>query len=277
MDTVDVKDADGLTKKMLTSGDGLTASTPFSSISKDWFQAVAEGGIDGYSIVEKFGENPDIDTSTDPEDVWSHGGLYTFSTSADIDSVSSSSASDTNEITIQGLDANWDTVTQTATLNGQTRVALTTPLIRCFRAWNSNSTDWAGDVHVYVNTALSGGVPIDPTKVRAEVTIGSGQTEMCIYTIPAGKTGYFLGGYTAMSRVGNNSAVFTSKLRTFGGVFRTVSRISCIGGGASNWSYRYPVGLAIPEKSDLLIRCEEVDANNTGVSGGFTILLKDNA
>jgi len=99
---------------------------------------------------------------------------------------------------------------------------------------------------------------------------------MCIYTIPAGKTGYFLGGYTAMSRVGNNSAVFTSKLRAFGGVFRTVSRVSCIGSGGSSWNYRYPVGLAIPEKSDLLLRCEEVDANNSGVSGGFTILLKDN-
>ncbi len=276
METVQVKDAGGLTKEMLTSGDGLTASTPFSTITKDWFQAVAEGEIDGYSVVEKFGENPDIDTGSFPQDIWSHGGLYTFSTSADIDSVSSSSASDTTEITIQGLDANWDFHSQTATLNGQTRVVLDTPLIRCFRAYNSNSTDWVGDVHVYVDTALSGGVPIDSTKVRAEVSIGSGQTEMCIYTIPAGKTGYFLGGYTAMSRVGNNSAVFTSKLRAFGGVFRTVSRISCIGSGGSNWNYRYPVGLAIPEKSDILLRCEEVDANNSGVSGGFTILLKDN-
>ena len=113
-------------------------------------------------------------------------------------------------------------------------------------------------------------------KLASEISIGAGQTEMCIYTIPAGKTGYFLGGYAAMSRVGNNSAVFTSKIRVFGGVFRTVSRISCIGAGASSWQYRYPVGQSLPEKTDILLRCEEVDANGTGVSGGFTILLKDN-
>jgi hypothetical protein len=276
MDTITVKDGAGAEKEMLVSGTGASSSAPFSSIQKPFLQAVAEGEIDGYSVVEKFGENPDIDTGTDPEDIWSQGGLYTFSTSADIDSVSSSSASDTNEITIQGLDTDWNLVTQTATLTGQTRVALTTPLIRCFRAWNSNSTDWVGDVYIYVNTTLSAGVPVDVTKIRAEISIGAGQTEMCIYTIPAGKTGYFLGGYAAMSRVGNNSAVFTSKIRVFGGVFRTVSRISCIGAGASSWQYRYPAGQSLPEKTDILLRCEEVDANGTGVSGGFTILLKDN-
>ena len=276
MDTITVKDGAGAEKEMLVSGTGASSSAPFSSIQKPFLQAVAEGEIDGYSVVEKFGENPDIDTATDPEDIWSHGGLYTFSTSADIDSVSSSSASDTNEVTIQGLDSNWALVTQTVTLTGQTRKALTTPLIRCFRAWNSNSVDYVGDIHVYVDTTLSGGVPVDTTKIRAEITIGSGQTEMCIYTIPAGKTGYFLGGYTTMSRTGSNSAVFTSKIREFGGAFRTVSRVSCIGAGSSSWNYQYPVGLAIPEKTDVLLRCEEVDANGTGVSGGFTILLKDN-
>jgi len=246
-----------------------------TTTKKDWYQRVAEGDFSNYTFIEKFGENADIDTGTVPEDIWSQGGVYTFSTTADIDRLSSSSASDTQSITIQGLDTNWAEVTQTITLTGQTPVALTTSLIRVFRMFNSNSTDLVGTVYCFVNGAVTGGVPNTVADIRATIAIGSGQTEMCIYTIPAGKTGYFLGGYVTLSRTGNNNAVFTSKIRTFGGVFRTVSRVASVATGTSSWTYRYPIGLPLAAKTDILLRCEDVSANDTGVSGGFTILLKD--
>jgi len=43
---------------------------------------IACGCIDGYSTMNKFGENPEIDTDSDPEDIWDYGGVYTFSSSA---------------------------------------------------------------------------------------------------------------------------------------------------------------------------------------------------
>ena len=49
------------------------------SLGKSWFQRVAEGEFSDYSYMEKFGENNEITTSTDPEDVWDGGGIYTFS------------------------------------------------------------------------------------------------------------------------------------------------------------------------------------------------------
>ena len=93
---------------------------------------------------------------------------------------------------------------------------------------------------------------------------------------PAGKTGYFWGGYVSISRVGNNSAVFTWRARVFGSIFAVKSKLACNGTGSSNWDYTYKLPVVLPEKTDVLIRCEEVDANDTGVSGGFTVLLKDN-
>jgi len=268
---------DGQKVRIVDEFGGILKLTPDNKMAvSDSALDVSRGNILGQTFVEKFGENSDIDTATAPEDIWSYGGIYTFSTTADIDSISSSSGSDTTEITVQGLDENWALATQVVTLSGQTRVALTTPLIRCFRAWNSNSTDLVGTVYIYVNGSITGGVPDTASDVRAIISIGAGQTEMCIYTVPAGKTGYFYGGYVSMSRVGNNSAVFTSRVRTFGGVFRVASRIACIGAGKSSWDYRYPFPLPLPEKTDILLRCDEVDANGSGVSGGFTILLIDN-
>jgi len=251
---------------------------------KSFEQNVAEGAISGYSFIEKFGENPDIDTASAPADIWDNGipiadggtPLYNFSTTAAIDSISSSDNGDTQTVSVQGLDSNWELVEQVITLTGRTRKALDTSLIRVFRAYNTGSTDFAGNIWIYENTAISLGVPTDKTKVRAKITNGNNQTLMCIYTIPAGKTGYFYGGYTTLARKGNNTAVFQSWIRLFGGVFRIVSVIACIGTGKSSWNYKYPFPQALPEKTDILLRVSEVDANNTGVSGGFTILLKDN-
>ncbi len=241
-------------------------------------QLVAEGAFPKYSVVEKFGENSDVDAG--PEDIWSQGGLYTFSTTADITKISSSSSSDTVDITMQGLDADWNLVTQTVTLEGQTEVDFSAvegnvALIRCFRAWNSNGTDLVGTVYIYVDDTVSSGVPQTATKIRATIAVGAGQTEMCIYTIPAGYIGYFYGGYVAMSRSSRASASFTSRIRTYGGVFRVASRVATVGLGASHWQYKYPIPLALPAKTDILLRCDDVEDANTGVSGGFTIVLKD--
>jgi len=237
---------------------------------------VALGRVRGYEVYNKFGENPDIDTGTDPEDVWDFGGIYTFSTTADIDTVSSSDAGDNQDISIQGLDENWNMITQTATLNGQTKVTLTTPLIRVFRMANSDDTNLAGTMYCYVDGAITAGVPDTDADVRAVIINGNNQTLMCIFTIPAGYTGMFLGGYVATTKSSGNSATFAWKARGFGGVFQVKSKIGVVGTGSSAWTYHYGVPVVLPEKTDIKITCEEVEANNTAVSGGFDMVLIDN-
>lgn len=247
-----------------------------NQLGQPWEQSVSEGVVSGYSFIEKFGENPDIDTTPVPESLWDYSVAYTFSTSADIDRISSSNDSDTQDIAIQGLDENWEFVEQTITLTGQTPAALTTNLIRVFRAYNMSSTEFAGDVYIFVNSATSAGVPDVAANVRAMIRAFSQQTLMCIYTIPAGKTGYFYGGYVSLAKSSASGTTFASKMRLFGGVPRIVSIITVIGTGRSSWDYAYPLPLALPEKTDLWLDVIEAEANNTAASGGFTILLKDN-
>jgi hypothetical protein len=250
------------------------------SPNRTFMQEVAEGVYWNYSIIEKFGENPEIDTATTPEVIWSRGGMYYYSTTADIDSVSGDNAADTHDLTIQGLDADWKPITQTVTVTGLTRVPIPIPMIRVFRAWNSNSTEFLGHVYIYVNTALNAGVPIDMTQLRAEIHLditglSSGQTEMAVYTIPAGYVGYLYQGYTGISRGGNiSTAEFVPAVRDFGGVWRTVFREAAIGQGSSQNSYQYPFPLVMPAKTDIQVTCVNVTANGTGAFAGFTILLR---
>ncbi|CAN8142792.1 hypothetical protein THIOSC15_770002 [uncultured Thiomicrorhabdus sp.] len=130
---------------------------------------------------------------------------YIWSTTPAIDSISSSSISDTGTIQVQGLDANWELITQVVTLNGQTRVALTTPLLRAFRGKNTGTIPLVGNIVIYENTALSGGLPTDTTKIRLIINNGNNQTLMALYTIPAGKTGYMRDWYASTAGASKNS------------------------------------------------------------------------
>jgi hypothetical protein len=109
--------------------------------------AIAKGDVTGSSFVHKFGNAPDFDTGDGEVTIWDGAEdntaweqmVYQYSSIADIDSISSSDNADTQTIEIEGLDTNFNLVTQTATLTGQTRKALSTSLIRVFRTDKRNT------------------------------------------------------------------------------------------------------------------------------------------
>ena len=71
-------------------------------------------------------------------------------------------------------------VTQSVTLNGQTRVALSTPIARSTLATVPNqdrAANLVGEIYVYEDTALSGGKPTDTTKIHLTVEAGKNQSE----------------------------------------------------------------------------------------------------
>jgi len=249
--------------------------------------AIAKGDVTGYSSIQKFANAPDFDESDGEVTIWdgAEDGTawelmsYVYSTTADIDSISSSDAGDTQEITVIGLDTNYNKVTQSVTLNGQTRVALSTSLIRVYRAYNNSSVDLTGHVIVYVNTALTAGVPTDKTKIRAIIDPVNQQTEMAVYTVPAGKTGYLVRGYASTAGASKSSEYIIKFLaREFGKVFRLQNINSISDTGNSIIVLDYFVPLKIEEKTDLEVRVSAtaVGATKASISSGFDIILVDN-
>ena len=113
-----------------------------SSISRvgttePFYLQVARNQISFHKSNFKFGFNPDVDDSL--ETVWAQGGLYSYLASASVLKVSSSSTSDTSAgtgartVELFGLDANYDEISETITLNGQTAVNTTNEFLRINR------------------------------------------------------------------------------------------------------------------------------------------------
>jgi len=102
---------------------------------------------------------------------------------------------------------------------------------------------------------------------------------MAIYTIPAGKTGYLLGGYASTAGANKTSNyVIKFKKREFGKVFRTQQKVALSDTGTSFIPFTYPIPQVLPEKTDVIVTAQMIVSGGTGasISAGFSIVLIDN-
>ena len=248
----------------------------------NFFLEVAKGNVVGHKTVHKFGRNDEIDTGTDPEDVWTYGGLYTYNDTPSIQYISSSNALDIGmEITVEGLDENYNEQSVTVLLNGQAQTQIGTGelFVRVFRAFNSGPIAFAGNVLIYDDTVVSVtlGVPSPSTSVKAEIRAADQQTYMALYTVPAGKTAYLMQHSSDITKP-NSSAqntVMDIRIRDFGGVFKSRQLDGLTTNGSSAFDFVFTLPERIPEKSDIRMQIREVSTNDMGVSSTFVLMLID--
>jgi len=217
----------------------------------------------------KFGRSAQLGT-TSLETVWTVCGDEVYVTDNTISHVSSSSGSDTQEVTIEGhtiSDGEFTFVVQTATLSGQTKVALDTSLARVSRIYNSDSTELVGRVVVYEDTTISGGVPTDETKIHIDIPAGFQQSFKAATTFS--KNDYYIitGFYGAVSVKQAGAVDFYLEIRNAGKVFRQAGCFTASStGGPSDVSIDPP--LIVPKNGDIRIRCE-TETNNVVAFGIF--------
>jgi hypothetical protein len=231
---------------------------------------VARGMIAGHKPLFKFGLNADIDSTL--ETVWSQSSLYVYPTTAAVMKVSSTSADDAaagtgaRTVLVAGLDADYNEISETVTLNGQTAVLTTNSFLRVFRAYvvtaGSGGTA-AGTLYVGAGTVTSG----VPATVYAAIEIGDNQTVMAMWTVPAGYTLYIYRG--TFSAASNNAAQYVLgkfMVRPFGGVFRNAADITV---NSNVFGYDFEIPLAVAEKSDIEARAIALSGTNFYVTASF--------
>lgn len=220
----------------------------------------------------KFGRSAELTADTKAT-VWTVGGNETYVTDNSIEFISSSNANDDQEIYLEchtvsgtGTDSKFTFLTQTVTLNGQTPVALPTPVARVSYAANNNGTELEGRVTVYEQTTLSGGVPTDASKIHIDIPIGL-QASLKAATTFSDNDYYILtGGFGSVSKKQDANADFYLEVRQAGKVFLQQAAISASRGGP--WVVELDPAVIIPSNADVRITCD-ADSNGAIVFGVF--------
>jgi hypothetical protein len=211
-----------------------------------FFYDVAKGNMFDTSPLNVFGYNQTIGTVF--ETVWDDGGSYVYPTSALIMDVVSTSASDTMDLFIDGLDINYNQITETVTLTGTSAVTTTTAFYRINRA-----TILAGS-NVGNISISNGGTNY------AFIGAGIGSTQACIYTVPAGHSAYFV-RFDIISATANQN-----KYVTFRNVLTTnTGRILRVGEGTmaiNQVSLDRQVPFKIAEKTDFHFEAKSSQSEN---------------
>ena len=133
-----------------------------------------------------FGQNPAVAGTL--EDIWAYGGRHTEIATAAALKVSSSSGSDTFDVKICGLDAdwNWQEVTQTLAGQTETTVGTTETWIRVCKMMNVSATAAVGDVYCYLDDTVTTGVPQTPAKIQLKMPIGFERSFAARLSVPLG-------------------------------------------------------------------------------------------
>lgn len=208
----------------------------------------------GLSHVNKFGYTGDDVNGTST--IWDGNdttAIYPYP-AAGVVSITSTSGSDTGEaVEVQGLDGDYNPVTETINVGSTGAVTFS----RVFRARFTQTTN-VGEVDIDQGGNLA-----------AIILAGNGQTLMAVYTIPAGKTGYLL------QFQGSSDKQTDVKFKLFSreiddGAFNLKGQWGVQGGNVVTYDYKVP--LVFTEKTDL--RVDIVTGNNCGGGAIFDLILR---
>jgi len=236
-----------------------------------WELNVSRGKVRGAFHIIKFGENLDVDGSM--ETIWDGGGLYTYLTSAGVLTVTSSDSDDSasgtgaRTITVEGLDANYNQVSETLTVGGG---AGSVEFFRVFRAFVATSGS-SGTNEGTISIAQGATTLAQIRTVGSPTVSGLGQTFMSIYTIPAGYTGYIY--QLDVSTAKAEGDVFLMKRGVNDNGTWRAQDVMHTNANDIERVYKFP--LKIEEKADIEVRALS-PSNNMKCAATFCILLVQN-
>jgi len=243
-----------------------------NTISEDFFLEVSRGAIPGVELLYKYGRSSDVTTIIST--VWDKGGLYSYLSTAQHLSISSSNASDSavgtgaRTIKIYGNDQNFNLISEIISLNGQSGVTTTQSFIRVWRMevlTAGSGEKAAGTIYAGTGTITAG----VPANVYAQIVDGNNKTLMSVYTVPSGYDGYF---YFATAAAGQGKEVeFSLWSRQQGSVFRIQATFPFY---ESQNRFYFKTPIRIFEKEDIEIRATTTIGTINASADFFIILVK---
>ena len=225
---------------------------------------VARGQVAGHSVVSLFGYQASVTATSIP--IWENATTYTYPTTATTLTCSSSSVTDVSPaaFVINGLDANFNPISEVVVLNGTTGV---TTQNKYFRVNSLNMVGVASG-----QTSNVGIITVkQTTNILAQINAGIGKSQSTVYTVPAGNTFYLdsVEANTSISYTG--STIVTYKVQAGDnttGVTRTVLQQPFVSIYTVN---RASNPFAYTEKTDLQF---QLNTNTGTIAAGIIVTGK---
>jgi hypothetical protein len=235
----------------------------------DFVLEVGEGNVEGHSVLEKFGRNPDIDTATGPEDVWHGGGLYTGFPTGSAETIECS--------TLNAADTAAGTGLRTIRLYGQLNgIEQTEDVTLAGASWSTPTTKLWDRMHrVRGLTAGSGGSNVadlicrhttTTSNIFAVVPAGSNRSQIAAFTVPANTTLYLKSFDPRIVRASGaaGSSTFAIMFREYGGIWEQTFTTDIATGASGPVDIGY--ALELPARTDIVARVLDVSDNNTSAT-----------
>ena len=217
---------------------------------------IASGQTKGVSHINKFGFNNTVPDDWELISVVSENLVY--ATTASVAGAVSDDATDdltgtgARTVKIQGVDANYDLLTETVDMDGTDSSVETA----------GTAGTAAGNIDITLGSDIQGRIDTDYDN----------QTLQCNYTVPAGKTAY-IKRFQATSTKDNKAALVGIFTREPGGVFKVKQMIEMYRNAVT---VDFPIPLEIPEKTDIEVRGKNLNSGQISIGASFDLILVDN-
>jgi hypothetical protein len=240
---------------------------------------VKRNQIQGHSSVIVFGYNPDVDTSE--ESIWPNGDEVPHPTVASVLKISSGNNNDDGDpagtgartVYIEGVDGDFNVVSETVILNGQTAVNTTNSYLYVNQFYVL--TVGSGGKNAGIIYAGTGDVTTGvPAVIYDLIAAGFNNRTTAHYCVPAGFTGYMVKGLITTGQASGSTSV-TAYLKQHGpdNILR-IGAVSTLNNGAVDYMFDPPY--MIPEKN--CVGASAIgQANNNSASAFFNIVLIKNS
>lgn len=240
---------------------------------------VARGQITGHQSIFRSAYSSFV-SNAGTRAIWNRAAAYTFPAAAASMTISSSSAADVGQqVLVSGLDANYNPISVTAPLNGQSGVMLVQSFLRIndviVIAPNGSLAYPVGDIYVGNGTVTAG----VPANVYGFVSAGDQQSLTGVYTVPAGYTLYITGGSVNTAGLAVNvfmTVDFHASVIPNGSAQRVDYLTARIFASNGFQFFPYSPPTKVPEKTDIYDTVLGSVAGPDRVTASFTGILVKN-
>lgn len=232
--------------------------------AEDFPLQVSRGQIEGHRPLFRSAHNDAVGSLTT---LWPKNTVYAFPASATTMTLYSSSTGDTTQqVLIEGLDADYNEISEILVLNGQTG-RLSTKSYLHINTLTVLTDSPVGNISLGTGSATSG----IPANTYGYIAAGANISSMAVYTVPANHDLYIYSGSLSVGDSAGSHVVTSNFYTRINGVTYLTARIIA---GAGSQFFPYVIPLKVPEKSSIYNNASS-DGGTSAVASTFNgILIK---